>query len=521
MDILTSVSSYAKQLGMSYTNGFQIRDFNVASIPTALVVQVVITGAIALLLSQVIYNLYFHPLANYPGPFLARSSMLWRFWHSMGGKFHRVIEDNHRKYGTVFRVGPNELSFASVSAFKTIYGNRSIAEPKSPAPKNEWYDMLGSGFSESCVASERDPRKASEKRALFSAAFTQKALLEQENIIQRCIDSFVYKVGKLGSNPQGVNMVKWYEMISFDIFGELAFGESFGCVERESSHFWLDMILDHLLVVNIMDNLRRYPLLVAIAKSLPSKWTTGLAKKQTQYSREKVKQRLQKNSNDKDFLTNLVDKVRKGEVVEEEMVAHASTLVMAGGETTSTSMAAITFYLLKSPASYNNLKSEIRGRYNSLQEINIASTSQLPYLQAVIKEGMRIFPAGPQGLPRKSLGMTVDGHFVPEGTELYVSSWTVAHDEKYFHDANSFKPERWIDPDCEDVKEASQPFSLGPRVCIGRTFAYAQMSLELAKLVWKYDMELVDPTLDFEAESRMFFQWRKAQMYIRFTERKT
>lgn len=167
--------------------------------------------------------------------------------------------------------------------------------------------MLNSGFGEACVASERDPRKAAGKRALFSAAFTQKALLEQESIIQRCINGFVEKLGKVGASPEGLNMVKWYEMISFDIFGELGFGESFGCIERgrsdtgiasfwllistaESPHYWLEMILDHLLVVNIMDNLRHYPLLVKIARSLPAKWTTGLAKKQTQFSRDKVKQ---------------------------------------------------------------------------------------------------------------------------------------------------------------------------------------------------------------------------------------
>lgn len=92
---------------------------------------------------------------------------------------------------------------------------------------------------------------------------------------------------------------------------------------------------------------------------------------------------------------------------------------MAGGETTSTSMAAITFYLLKSPECYQKLKNEVRGRYKSLHEIDIASTAQLPYLQAVIKEGMRIFPAGPQGLPRRSTGMMVEGHHVPAGVSAF------------------------------------------------------------------------------------------------------
>ena len=116
-------------------------------------------------------------------------SQLWRFWHSMQGRWHRVLEETHRDLGDVIRVGPNELSFSSVSSVKTIYGNRTAENPDSPAPKNEWYDMLNAGFDKTCLVSERDPTKAGEKRALFSAAFTQKALLEQEGILQRCIRS--------------------------------------------------------------------------------------------------------------------------------------------------------------------------------------------------------------------------------------------------------------------------------------------------------------------------------------------
>ncbi|KAI0191318.1 cytochrome protein [Astrocystis sublimbata] len=465
-------------------------------------------------ISRAIYNLYFHPLAKYPGPFLARASTLWRFRQSMSGRFHRIIEKNHRKYGPVFRVGPNELSFASVTAFRTIYGL-----PNSPAPKNEWYDMLAAGFDEYCIVSERDPRKHSEKRAMFAAVFTQKALLAQEPTIQRYVDQFVEKVGKLGRGAKGLDMVKWYQMVSFDIFGELGFGETFGCIESETTHHWLDMILDHLLVVNIMDNLRRYPLLVSIVKALPAKWTSGLAKQQTQFSRDQVKRRLERDLDQQDFVSTAVSKVRKGEISEGQLVAHASTLVMAGGETTSTAMAAVTYYLLKSPSSYKKLNEEIRERYRNFDEIDIISTGQLPYLQAVLKEGMRMYVPGPQGLPRTSPGMTVDDHFVPAGTEFYVSSWTVARDSKYWSEPDVFKPERWIDPDSKDTREASQPFGQGPRMCIGRSFAYAQMSLELSKLVWTYDMELVDQNLDFEAESGMFFQWRKPALFIKFEKR--
>lgn len=91
--------------------------------------------------------------------------------------------------------------------------------------------MFGSGYSEACLASERDPKRAGVKRGLFSGAFSAKALQEQEVVMQRCINDFVGKLGRVGGGVEGVNMVKWFEMVSFDILGEMAFGVGFGCIE--------------------------------------------------------------------------------------------------------------------------------------------------------------------------------------------------------------------------------------------------------------------------------------------------
>lgn len=61
-------------------------------------------------------------------------------------------------------------------------------------------------------------------------------------------------------------------------------------------------------------------------------------------------------------------------------------------------------------------------------------------------------------------------------TEIYTSAWTVTHDERNFHEPMTFKPERWLDPDCTDIKEASQPFSLGTRMCLGQKLVSPPLS---------------------------------------------
>lgn len=81
----------------------------------------------------------------------------------------------------------------------------------------------------------------------------------------------------------------------------------------------------------------------------------------------------------------------------------------------ATFLAGVTYFLLKNPSAYRKLKEEIRARFQSLQEITATTAQQLPYLQAVISEGLRSYPPGSQGFPRVCPGAMVDGVWVPKG----------------------------------------------------------------------------------------------------------
>ena len=88
---------------------------------------------------------------------------------------------------------------------------------------------------------------------------------------------------------------------------------------------------------------------------------------------------------------------------------------IAGGETTATFLASVTAFLLQMPHTYQKLRNEIRGAFKAYKEIDATRALKLPYLQAVISEGLRIHPPGSQGFPRLSSGALVDGHWIPKG----------------------------------------------------------------------------------------------------------
>jgi hypothetical protein len=114
--------------------------------------------------------------------------------------------------------------------------------------------------------------------------------------------------------------------------------------------------------------------------------------------------------------------------------------------------------------------------------------------------------------------------------QVYVSShwFSASHSAENFKDPFAFIPERWLDPDCTDTLDASQPFSLGPRNCIGRQYvlevstrtmtkltascarlAWMEMRLIMAKMHFCFDLTPVDKNLDWVNESKLYTLWWK------------
>lgn len=114
-------------------------------------------------------------------------------------------------------------------------------------------------------------------------------------------------------------------------------------------------------------------------------------------------------------MNHLLDNRNENEVSAIQLAAHASDFVIAGSETTATTLATITYYLQRTPAVLKKLEDEVLEGFKTYDEINGRSTQRLKYLKVVILEGLRIYPPVPFALPRvvPSGGDVVDGHFIP------------------------------------------------------------------------------------------------------------
>ena len=133
-------------------------------------------------------------------------------------------------------------------------------------------------------------------------------------------------------------------------------------------------------------------------------------------------------------------------------------------------MSTTIFYLLQNPDVLKTVTDEVRSKFSDYESItNNNIMARAPFLRAVMSESFRIHPPVPLGLPRVSPGDTVDGFYVPAGVEVFTTNYAATHSPDNFLDAEKFVPERWLGSELykNDKKEASVPFSLGTRSCIG------------------------------------------------------
>ncbi|CBF83049.1 protein CYP567E1 [Aspergillus nidulans FGSC A4] len=455
-----------------------------------------------------------HPLAHFPGPRLSALSNLNYSWSYMGGRQPYDILNLHAEYGSVVRVAPNELSFNTAQSWKDIYAPR---KGRATFIKSDFYD--GGNFADqaSSIVSERDPARHSAMRKFLSAAFSDRSLREQEGLVTRVIDDFIDQVGQRGNSKDGVDMTMWTNLLTFDIIGELAFGESFHGLETGSLHFWIAVVLESMGQAGLSDFLKRFPIIGRVFLKLNPRWLNklmdGAIKHQT-YTIDLVKRRIQQKTNRKDFMSYLLLERNSSQISDIQLAAHASDFVIAGSETTATCLATVIYYVGRNPRILKTLQEEVRSAFRNYEEINGQSTSSLKYLHAVCLEALRIFPPLALALPRvvPEGGEMIDGHFVPEKTIVSTNPLAASMDPANFDTPWAFCPERWIRLSEKDQLEASQPFSMGSRSCLGRGLAWLELRLTLAKLYYRYDLKLVDDELDWHRDAAMHLLWVKPKL---------
>jgi benzoate 4-monooxygenase len=235
-----------------------------------------------------------------------------------------------------------------------------------------------------------------------------------------------------------------------------------------------------------------------------------------------VAKRLAAGSERVDLLSKLQDGTDEfgNPLTREEVTAEALTALIAGSDTTSNSSCAITYHIARNPRVQKKLQDELDEEFGSnFDEVPTwDQVKKLPYLEAVINEALRIHSTSSIGLPRvvPEGGMKVLGQFFPEGTVLSVPSYTIHRDTTVWgNDAEDFRPERWFEQDRVAIQKTFNPFSFGPRACVGRNLAFMELQLIIASVFLRYSLVLENPSKPLDTREGFLRKPLECKMGVR------
>jgi len=205
---------------------------------------------------------------------------------------------------------------------------------------------------------------------------------------------------------------------------DLAFGESFGCLEDKAYHPWVAFIFGIVKALPYVQTLVYYRLYFLTKFLIPKKLSEAQAAND-RLTIAKVERRVAKGVNEErgDFLSYIL-KHKDGQALSQgELHTMSTILIIGGSETTATLLSAATYNLLANPWTYRKLANEIRSSFKTEKDITLLSAGELKYMLAVLDESLRIFPPAPATFPRvvRDSGEVIDGKFVPGGVSKFSS----------------------------------------------------------------------------------------------------
>jgi cytochrome P450 len=330
-----------------------------------------------------------------------------------------------------------------------------------------------------------------------------------------------------------------------DIMGDLVFGKSFGTLgatpENRDAIRLLGRAARRNYAVGAMPFLHHSGL---------ERWLApfrGLYLDRLQYLAFGKRQVMERSSNTsldssgrKDifhYLLNAKDPETGEGLPKSELWMEGNTLIVAGSDTSSTTISATLYHLLRNTACLERLVGEVRSSFDKLEDIRTGpKLHACSYLRACIDEAMRMSPAVPGLLPRLVLPGGLDipalSLHIPAGVDVGTCTYAIHHHKDYVIEPFTYNPSRWLrrpsgrshqrqrsdsgvavqqaSESDEDYKIKDElrhrdheqehdallsvfaPFSLGNRACLGKPLVYMEISIAIARLVWKYDMRLVD-----------------------------
>ncbi|RKK96205.1 hypothetical protein BFJ68_g14465 [Fusarium oxysporum] len=465
------------------------------------------TGSMAWKICNAIYNLYFHPLAKFPGPREAAVSQNWIYKNSLDGRIEPLLEKLHQRYNShAIRIAPNELHITDVTLYKTIYSQNN------PWTKDgNFYAAFGTPHS---VFVETDHGLHRERRKLLNPFFSRAGVLNVQGLMSEKATTLGTRLRKL---PPGfkVNLYNAFRCLTVDIISDYASGKCLDQVGTSDDSFFGSYLEAFDAMADLTWDMCYQPFVRTFVTWTPAFIAKRLSKEARAFNRLQAANTaaLQAYRAKPDVERPVVYSALDG-CTEVEAVAEATDILAAGSDTTAYSLTVGLWHILNNKAIKEELQEALLENIPDPETIpSLPALEKIPILTATVKESVRIASPVPGRLPRvvpDHAALFVDGKRVPVGTIVGMSAYTIHRSQKLWGpNASKFDPRRWLTGDSAAMEQNMVSFSKGRRSCIGQTLAFAEIHIVLAYLFRNFDFELAPGSATPDACDRFTAMVRK------------
>ncbi|CCO37271.1 Benzoate 4-monooxygenase [Rhizoctonia solani AG-1 IB] len=459
---------------------------------------------------------------RFSGPWLGSLTNWWLSRDFSSGHHCDTLVQLHEKYGKFVRIGPNHISISDPDALEAVYGH------SNGLLKSDFYDAFNPG-SERDAFNVRDRADHTVKHKRIANIFSPQNILAFEPRSLKGISGFNWKAE---DNRAVINCPPQFSYLNFDIISDLALGVAFGMIDRQQDSAPTSLSSSTKANVKNINPVRLnatggqgatalgpYPpwaqklLLFCTPFNIPSLISLyGFRKTASAAVDARVARMEKEGLGNQERGADLLDKLFEiknadgSRLSRQEIDAQAFVVLSAGSDTTSNSLSGLCYYIASNPFAKKKLQEELDSvllfaETNEDQPgyaiPNYEDIKNLPYLNACVKEGLRLYSTVGIGLPRvvpEGKTLTVSGETFNAGSVVSVPTYLTHRSSVWGPDAEKYRPERWLEDTSGSLNKYFGAFSLGPRACLGRNLANMNLLLIAATFFHRYDVELASPT---------------------------
>ncbi|KAG9250652.1 cytochrome P450 [Emericellopsis atlantica] len=453
----------------------------------SLVVQLAIA-----LVAIAIRRRYLSELSDIPGPFWASITRLWHVFVILEGQQNLRLKALHRKHGHFVRIAPREVSVSHPEARWILQDDLF---------KADWYKVTSvpdRRFQN--PMSTTDPKKKKALSKHFARGYGLSQVLQHEVRVDENIRELLHWLNVFAKDQKPMDLGNFVTFTTFDNVGSVFLSKPFGFIKAGCD---IGGTLKNNVALSKFAAVAGFFLIPL--RILVNPLTSGMMFLPMGHlyrtTSNAMRVRMKDHGSERDILSQwLREWERHPKLTLRQIEAQLNVNVGAGAEPVSTAIQSTIYHIIQYPTALAKVRAEIAdAQENGLclgDVVSFRDANRLPYLQACIKESLRMFSPTTMGLPRKvpEGGLTIGSRFFTKGTILSVSSQVIhASTEIWGPDAGQWKPQRWLIGDTRDMEKNWLVFSAGYMTCPGRHFAMMQIVKVTASLIRDFDFDRVDP----------------------------